>query len=80
MYKIMLTLAAVMTMGFAAANVIFIGYPIWWDQARRIINTFIESHDLKGKMLVPFVTSGVCADWKGTSRVSPASPVRAVPG
>ena len=33
----------------AAYNVIFIGYPIWWDQAPRIINTFIESHDLKGK-------------------------------
>lgn len=39
-------------------NVIFIGYPIWWNQAPRIINTFIESHDLKGKMLVPFATSG----------------------
>ena len=42
----------------AAYNVIFIGYPIWWDQAPRIINTFIESHDLKGKTLVPFATSG----------------------
>ena len=39
-------------------NVIFIGYPIWWDQAPRIINTFIESHDLEGKTLVPFATSG----------------------
>ena len=41
-----------------AHDVIFIGYPIWWDQAPRIINTFIESHDLKGKTLVPFATSG----------------------
>ena len=39
-------------------DVIFIGYPIWWDQAPRIINTFIESHNLKGKTLVPFATSG----------------------
>ena len=39
-------------------DVIFIGYPIWWDQAPRIINTFIESYDLKGKMLIPFATSG----------------------
>ncbi len=39
-------------------NVIFIGYPIWWDQAPRIINTFIESHDLEGKTLIPFATSG----------------------
>lgn len=42
----------------AACDVIFIGYPIWWNQAPRIINTFIESHDLKGKILIPFATSG----------------------
>ncbi len=39
-------------------DVVFIGYPIWWYLAPRIINTFIESHDLKGKTLVPFATSG----------------------
>lgn len=42
----------------AAYDVVFIGYPIWWGVAPRIINTFIESHDLKGKTLVPFATSG----------------------
>lgn len=41
-----------------AHEVIFIGYPIWWDQAPRVINSFIEGHDLKGKTLVPFATSG----------------------
>ena len=39
-------------------DVVFIGYPIWWDQAPRLINTFIESHDLKGKTVIPFATSG----------------------
>lgn len=39
-------------------DVIFIGYPIWWDLAPRIINTFIESHDLKGKTIILFATSG----------------------
>ena len=39
-------------------DVVFIGYPIWWDLAPRIINTFIESHDLKDKTVVPFATSG----------------------
>ena len=43
---------------FSAYDVIFIGYPIWWDQAPRVINTFIESYDLKGKAIVPFATSG----------------------
>ena len=39
-------------------DVVFIGFPIWWDLAPRVINTFIESHDLKGKTVVPFATSG----------------------
>ena len=49
----------------AAYDIIFIGYPIWWNQAPRIINTFIESHDLKGRTLVPFATSG--SSWIGNS-------------
>ncbi|WP_229067503.1 MULTISPECIES: flavodoxin [Bacteroides] len=39
-------------------DVVFIGYPIWWDLAPHIIDTFIESHDLKGKTVIPFATSG----------------------
>ncbi len=39
-------------------EVVFLGYPIWWDMAPRAINTFIESHELQGKTLVPFATSG----------------------
>jgi len=39
-------------------DTIYIGYPIWWGVAPRIINTFIESHDLKGKIIRPFATSG----------------------
>lgn len=41
-----------------AYDIIFIGYPIWWDEAPRIINTFIEKHRLKGKRVIPFATSG----------------------
>lgn len=39
-------------------DVIFLGYPIWWSQAPRIINTFVESYDFSGKTIVPFCTSG----------------------
>lgn len=38
-------------------DVIFLGYPIWWGEAPRIINTFLESYDLSGKTIVPFCTS-----------------------
>lgn len=42
----------------AQYDVIFLGYPIWWGQAPRIINTFIECYDFSGKTIVPFCTSG----------------------
>lgn len=38
-------------------EVIFLGYPIWWGKAPKIILTFLESHDLAGKTIVPFCTS-----------------------
>ncbi|WP_294596364.1 flavodoxin [uncultured Rikenella sp.] len=42
----------------AEYEVIYLGYPIWWDMAPRAVQTFIESHDLKGKKIIPFATSG----------------------
>ena len=37
-------------------DVVFIGYPIWWDLAPRVVNTFIESTDLRNKIVIPFAT------------------------
>ncbi|NBI58434.1 flavodoxin [Lachnospiraceae bacterium] len=39
-------------------DIVFIGYPIWWGEAPRIVSTFIESYDFSGKTIVPFCTSG----------------------
>ena len=39
-------------------DIIYIGFPIWWNSAPRIINTFIESNDFAGKVIIPFATSG----------------------
>lgn len=39
-------------------DVVFIGYPIWWGEAPRIVSTFVESYDFSGKTIVPFCTSG----------------------
>lgn len=39
-------------------DTIYLGFPIWWGVAPRIINTFIESNNLKGKTIIPFATSG----------------------
>lgn len=39
-------------------DVIFLGYPIWWGDTPRIIQTFMESVNLSGKTVIPFCTSG----------------------
>lgn len=39
-------------------DTIWIGFPVWWYTAPTIINTFIEAHDLSGKVLNVFATSG----------------------
>lgn len=39
-------------------DTVYIGFPIWWYIAPRIIETFLESYDFSGKTLIPFATSG----------------------
>ncbi len=38
-------------------NTVFVGYPIWWDEAPAMIATFLSSYDFSGKTLIPFCTS-----------------------
>ena len=69
-------------------DTVFVGFPIWWYEAPRIIETFLESYDFSGKTLVPFATSGgsgmgktvdelrkLCpnADWKAGKMMSGVS-------
>ena len=37
---------------------LYLGYPIWWGQAPRIMSTFVESHYFTGITVIPFCTSG----------------------
>lgn len=39
-------------------DVVFVGFPVWWHATPAVINTFLESHDLSGKLIIPFCTSG----------------------
>lgn len=39
-------------------STIYIGYPIWWGEEPRIMDTFVESYDFSGKTMIPFCTSG----------------------
>lgn len=42
----------------AVYDEVYLGFPIWWDLAPTIVNTFIESYDLTGKKVTVFATSG----------------------
>lgn len=39
-------------------HTIYLGYPIWFGQAPRIMDTFVESNDFTDKTVIPFCTSG----------------------
>ena len=43
----------------AEAEVVFLGYPVWWYREPSLIDTFLEAYDFKGKRIVLFATSGV---------------------
>ena len=42
----------------AKYDVVFVGFPIWWGREPSIIDSFVEAHDLTGKRVIPFCTSG----------------------
>ena len=39
-------------------STIYIGYPIWWGEEPRIMDTFAESNNFDGITVIPFCTSG----------------------
>ena len=39
-------------------DTIYLGFPIWWYTAPRIINTFLESYDFSNKKVILYCTSG----------------------
>ena len=46
------------SMDVTAYDTILVGYPIWWGEEPRIIDTWLESVDLTGKKMATFCTSG----------------------
>lgn len=51
-------------------STIFLGYPIWWGEEPRIIDTFVESYNFDGKTIIPFCTSGSSSIEKSSSNIS----------
>ena len=42
----------------AQYDTIFVGSPCWWHQPAMVVCTFLEAYDLKGKVIIPFITYG----------------------
>ena len=42
----------------AEADVIFVGYPVWWYREPSIIDSFLAAYNFTGKKIVLFATSG----------------------
>ena len=53
----------------AEADVIFLGFPIWWYREPSIIDSFLEAYDFFGKTIVPFFTSGGSNLGEGQERI-----------
>ena len=39
-------------------DTIYLGFPIWWGTAPKVVNTFLEKYDFSGKKIIIFATSG----------------------
>ncbi len=53
----------------AEADVIYLGFPIWWYREPSIIDSFLDAYDLTGKTVVPFFTSGGSQLGEGQQRI-----------
>lgn len=42
---------------WADYDIVFVGYPIWWQNASWVVTTFVSANDFEGKTVIPFCTS-----------------------
>ena len=53
----------------AEADVIFLGFPIWWYREPSVIDSFLDAYNWTGKTIVPFFTSGGSDLGEGQGRI-----------
>ena len=52
------------------ADVVFLGFPIWWYREPSIIDSFLDAYEFSGKTIVPFFTSGGSQLGEGQERIA----------
>ena len=53
-------------------EVVFVGFPIWYGQAPRVIHTFAKGYDWTGKSVHLFATSAASGIGKTAEKLSPS--------
>lgn len=57
----------------ASYDVIFLGFPIWWYEAPKIITSFLKAYDFSDKKIILFATSGGSGFGKTLEKLKPAA-------
>lgn len=57
---------------FEKYDTVYIGFPIWYGQAPRVVYTFVEGYDWSGKTVHAFATSGGSKIGKTAEKLSPS--------
>ena len=57
---------------FEKYDTVYIGFPIWYGQAPRVIHTFAKDYDWSGKTVHAFATSGGSGIGKTAEKLSPS--------
>ncbi len=57
---------------FDTYDTVYIGFPIWYGQAPRVIHTFAKGYDWTGKTVHAFATSGGSGIGKTAEKLSPS--------
>jgi flavodoxin len=60
--------------GIAKYDVVFLGSPIWGMALPAPVRTFLSTHDLSGKTLVPFFTYGCCGAGSAPETIAKLAP------
>lgn len=57
---------------FDKYDTVYVGFPIWYGQAPRVVHTFAKGYDWAGKTVHAFATSGGSGIGKTAEKLSPS--------
>lgn len=60
--------------GIGDYDLILLGYPIWWFVEPMPIRSFLDAHNLDGKTILPFATSGGSSIQKSVESLRASAP------